>query len=254
MSGSGSPTAPKMVDAGKAAAVDGIETPATAQDRVGVVRREAEDPRMKQLIHEQLSMFFAIQESSMPPAAVGEENAIPSGNESRMLVVWTKNVLCDARGFSALPSTACSSTCLVNLIFRRQWTSTTTSRATGPSSPASLAIELRKLLAAACVTDGIPPAFGQRLEAVVHSMEAVGDGHRFRLAYLRMQWDTQMHNGDTFALDVVQRERYLRLGIENLGSPEFAPLLELYKHRVNDANIASKRCEDISMSALCGEQ
>eukprot|EP00873_Tetraselmis_striata_P004589 jgi/Tetstr1/424853/TSEL_015356.t1 len=82
-------------------------------------------------------------------------------------------------------------------------------------------------------------------------MEAVGDGHRFRLAYLRMQWDTQMHNGDTFALDVVQRERYLRLGIENLGSPEFAPLLELYKHRVNDANIASKRCEDISMSALC---
>eukprot|EP00873_Tetraselmis_striata_P024517 jgi/Tetstr1/444781/TSEL_032629.t1 len=46
-------------------------------------------------------------------------------------------------------------------------------------------VELRKLLAAARGTEGITPAFGQRLEAVVHSMEAIDDGHRFRQAYLR---------------------------------------------------------------------
>eukprot|EP00873_Tetraselmis_striata_P044335 jgi/Tetstr1/464599/TSEL_009354.t1 len=46
-------------------------------------------------------------------------------------------------------------------------------------------IELRKLLAAACVTEGITHAFGQRLEAIVHSMEPIDDGHRFRQAYLR---------------------------------------------------------------------
>eukprot|EP00873_Tetraselmis_striata_P040601 jgi/Tetstr1/460865/TSEL_006024.t1 len=50
---------------------------------------------------------------------------------------------------------------------------------------AGLAVELRKLLAVACVTDGVMHAFGQRLEAVVHITEAVDNGHRFRLAYLR---------------------------------------------------------------------
>eukprot|EP00873_Tetraselmis_striata_P034106 jgi/Tetstr1/454370/TSEL_041277.t1 len=72
---------------------------------------------------------------------------------------------------------------------------------------AGLAMELLKLLSAACVADGITPAFGQRLEAVVRMIEAVDDGHRFRLAQLRKQhWDT--HNGETFALDFV-REGYL---------------------------------------------
>eukprot|EP00873_Tetraselmis_striata_P028818 jgi/Tetstr1/449082/TSEL_036295.t1 len=47
-----------------------------------------------------------------------------------------------------------------------------------------------------------------------------------------------MHNGDTFALNVV-RYRYFRPVIENLGSPEFSELLELYQDRVNDASIAS---------------
>eukprot|EP00873_Tetraselmis_striata_P045945 jgi/Tetstr1/466209/TSEL_010767.t1 len=52
-------------------------------------------------------------------------------------------------------------------------------------------------------------------------METVDDGHRFRFAYHRKHLDTQMHNGDTFALNVV-RERYLRRqGTENMGSPEF---------------------------------
>eukprot|EP00873_Tetraselmis_striata_P020573 jgi/Tetstr1/440837/TSEL_000253.t1 len=49
---------------------------------------------------------------------------------------------------------------------------------------------------------GITPAFGQWLEAIVHGMEAIDDGHQFR-------------------------------------SPEFSLLLELYKDRVYDANIAS---------------
>eukprot|EP00873_Tetraselmis_striata_P041270 jgi/Tetstr1/461534/TSEL_006640.t1 len=89
----------------------------------------------------------------------------------------------------------------------------------------STTIELRKLLAAACVIDGIAPAFGQRLEAIVHSMESIDDGRRCTTATL-------------FALDVV-RERYFRPGTENLGPPEFPELLELYKDRVYDANIAS---------------
>eukprot|EP00873_Tetraselmis_striata_P034030 jgi/Tetstr1/454294/TSEL_041213.t1 len=70
---------------------------------------------------------------------------------------------------------------------------------------AGSAVELRMLLAAACVTDGITHAFGQRLEPIVHSMEAIDDKHRFRLAYLR----------------------------------KVTKLLELYKDRVYDANIAS---------------
>eukprot|EP00873_Tetraselmis_striata_P000173 jgi/Tetstr1/420437/TSEL_011551.t1 len=94
-------------------------------------------------------------------------------------------------------------------------------------------------MAATYVTGGITTAFGQRLEAIVRSVKAIDDGHRFRLAYLiRKHRDAQMHNGVTFALDVV-RERYLRPGTENLGSPEFTELLELYKDRVYDAHIAS---------------
>eukprot|EP00873_Tetraselmis_striata_P001338 jgi/Tetstr1/421602/TSEL_012543.t1 len=54
--------------------------------------------------------------------------------------------------------------------------------------------------------EGITPAFVQRLEAIVHNMEAIDDGHRFRLAYLRKHMDTQMHHGDTFALDVLRFE------------------------------------------------
>eukprot|EP00873_Tetraselmis_striata_P024742 jgi/Tetstr1/445006/TSEL_032814.t1 len=51
--------------------------------------------------------------------------------------------------------------------------------------------------------------------------------------------DTQMHNGHTFALDVV-RERYLRPCTENLRPFQFIELLvNMYKDRVYDANIAS---------------
>eukprot|EP00873_Tetraselmis_striata_P028001 jgi/Tetstr1/448265/TSEL_035552.t1 len=79
------------------------------------------------------------------------------------------------------------------------------------------AAELRKLLAPACATDG---KAGLRIAArgVVHIVEAIDDGNRFRLACLRKRWDTQTRNGDTFALDVV-RARYLRFGTENMGSP-----------------------------------
>eukprot|EP00873_Tetraselmis_striata_P044332 jgi/Tetstr1/464596/TSEL_009352.t1 len=53
----------------------------------------------------------------------------------------------------------------------------------------------------------------ERLEAIIYNMEAIDDGHRFRLAYLHKYRDTQMH---------------------------FSELLELYnKDRVYDANIAS---------------
>eukprot|EP00873_Tetraselmis_striata_P022055 jgi/Tetstr1/442319/TSEL_030459.t1 len=74
---------------------------------------------------------------------------------------------------------------------------------------------------------GAQAAATKRLGAVVHSsVEAIDDGHRFRSAYLRKHWETHVHNGDTcFALDVV-RERYLRHGTDNLGSPEFTGLTE----------------------------
>eukprot|EP00873_Tetraselmis_striata_P042587 jgi/Tetstr1/462851/TSEL_007800.t1 len=68
-------------------------------------------------------------------------------------------------------------------------------------------------------------------------MEAVDDGHRFSLAYSRKHWDMHMHNGDTFSLHVV-RERYIRHGTKNMGSPECTEMLELYKDRVYDANTA----------------
>eukprot|EP00873_Tetraselmis_striata_P038428 jgi/Tetstr1/458692/TSEL_045082.t1 len=47
-----------------------------------------------------------------------------------------------------------------------------------------------------------------------------------------------MHHGDTFTLDVA-RERYFRPGTDHQWSLEFSELLELYKDRVYDANIAS---------------
>eukprot|EP00873_Tetraselmis_striata_P020254 jgi/Tetstr1/440518/TSEL_028841.t1 len=47
-----------------------------------------------------------------------------------------------------------------------------------------------------------------------------------------------MHNGDTFALDVV-RDRYLGPGNKNPGPPKLTELLELYKDRGYDANIVS---------------
>eukprot|EP00873_Tetraselmis_striata_P029037 jgi/Tetstr1/449301/TSEL_003816.t1 len=56
--------------------------------------------------------------------------------------------------------------------------------------------------AAACVTDRITDAFEQLLETVVHSMEAVHDGHPFRLTYFRKHWDMHMLNGYTFAFAV----------------------------------------------------
>eukprot|EP00873_Tetraselmis_striata_P009341 jgi/Tetstr1/429605/TSEL_019503.t1 len=83
MSGSGSPTDPKMVDAGKAAAVEGVETFAIAQERIEMERRAADDVRMTQLIHELLSRFFGTPETHMPPAATGEEDTIPGGDESQ---------------------------------------------------------------------------------------------------------------------------------------------------------------------------
>eukprot|EP00873_Tetraselmis_striata_P041650 jgi/Tetstr1/461914/TSEL_006992.t1 len=200
MSGNGSSTAPKMVDAGKPAPVGGVGTTAIEKDPIEAARCKAGDIRLKQLIHEQLSMSFTTQETPMSPAAAGEEDAIPGGNESRADEYY-------------------HATCCGAFI-------------------AGSTVELRKLMAAACVTEGITPAFGQWLEAIVHRMHAIDDGHRFRLAYLRKHWDTQMHHGDTFALDVV-RERYLRSGTENMRSPEFSELLELCKDRIYDANIAS---------------
>eukprot|EP00873_Tetraselmis_striata_P042513 jgi/Tetstr1/462777/TSEL_007728.t1 len=206
MSGSGSMTDPKMVDAGKAAVVESVETSAIGQARTEAGRREAEDESMRQFIRARLYRFFATQETNMPPAAASEEDTIPGGKKSRA----------EARSTRILLYASCYGAFV-----------------------AGLAIELRKLLAAACVTNVVTPAFGQRLEAVVHSMEDVDDYYRFRLAYLRKHWNTQMHNnGETFALDVV-RERYLRPGTDNMGSPELIDLLEICEDGVYDANIAS---------------
>eukprot|EP00873_Tetraselmis_striata_P026548 jgi/Tetstr1/446812/TSEL_034292.t1 len=126
MFGSGSPTGPKMVDAGKAAAVEGGMPPKS-------LRRPGLFPFALDCVLEHL-----LSNSRLQPAADEYYNAA----------------------------------CYGVLI-------------------AGSAIELWKLLAAACcVTNGIMPAFGQRVEAVVHSVEAIDDGHRFRLAYLRKHWHT----------------------------------------------------------------
>eukprot|EP00873_Tetraselmis_striata_P042862 jgi/Tetstr1/463126/TSEL_008060.t1 len=98
-------------------------------------------------------------------------------------------------------------------------------------------VELRKLPAVGDMRNRRNYA-GLRAAARGNTVEAIDDGHRFRMAYLRQRRDTKTHHGDTFVIDVV-RERYLRLGPENLGSPEFTELLELYKDRAYDANIAS---------------
>eukprot|EP00873_Tetraselmis_striata_P039206 jgi/Tetstr1/459470/TSEL_004837.t1 len=211
-----------MADAGKAAAVGGVGTTGTEQDPIEAARRKAEDIRLKQLIHEHLSMFFITKGTHMPLAAAGEEDAIPGGNGSRAggqdqnvrapfvpssephYVYW-KTALATALAVSEngmppdsfrrlvsspMPSTVCPSTCLVTLASNRQQMNTSYHAACYGAFIAGSTVELRQLLAAACVTEGITPAFGQRLEAIVHSMEAIDDGHRFRLAYLRKQWDT----------------------------------------------------------------
>eukprot|EP00873_Tetraselmis_striata_P039829 jgi/Tetstr1/460093/TSEL_000471.t1 len=227
-----------MVDVGKAAVVEGVGTTVTDQDPIEAARRKAEDTRLKQLIQEQLSMFLTTQETPMPPAAAGCEDAIPGGNESRA-------------GFeNGRPPDSLRRPGIFPIALDRVLEYLFGNPRLQPAADeyyhavcygafiAGSTIERRKLLAAACVTEGITPAFRQRLEAIVHSMEAIDDGQRFCLAYRRKQWDTHMHHGDTFALDVV-RERYFRLGTENLESPEFPELLELYKDRVYDADIAS---------------
>eukprot|EP00873_Tetraselmis_striata_P011746 jgi/Tetstr1/432010/TSEL_021486.t1 len=79
----GSRTAPKTVDVGKAAAIEGVGTTVTDHDPIEAARRKAEVIKLKQLTQEQLSRFFTTQETRMPPATAGEEDAIPGGNESR---------------------------------------------------------------------------------------------------------------------------------------------------------------------------
>eukprot|EP00873_Tetraselmis_striata_P027780 jgi/Tetstr1/448044/TSEL_035344.t1 len=72
-----------MVDAGKAAAVGGGETYATAKERVEAGRRAVDDDkRMAQLIQELFSGFFVSKDSNAAGAA-SEEDAIPGGNASR---------------------------------------------------------------------------------------------------------------------------------------------------------------------------
>eukprot|EP00873_Tetraselmis_striata_P004663 jgi/Tetstr1/424927/TSEL_015420.t1 len=152
-------------------------------------------------------MFFATQETPMPPAAAGEEDAIPGGNESRAggkdqnvratfapssgshYLDWKPAFAAALPGFeSGMPPD------LLGISRLRPAADEYHHAASHGAFIAGLAIELHKLLATGygCVADGITPAFGQRLEAVVHSMEAVDDCHRLRLAYLRTHLDTQM--------------------------------------------------------------
>eukprot|EP00873_Tetraselmis_striata_P013218 jgi/Tetstr1/433482/TSEL_022754.t1 len=128
-------------------------------------------------------MFFTTQANPVPPAAAGEEDAMPRGNESRG-GGQDQNVPLDrVREYDVLGN-------------RRLQPAADEyyHAACHGAFIAGSTIELRKLLAAACVTEGITPYFGQRLEAIVHNMEAIDDGHRFRLAYLRKYWDIQMHH------------------------------------------------------------
>eukprot|EP00873_Tetraselmis_striata_P018215 jgi/Tetstr1/438479/TSEL_027034.t1 len=208
----------QMVDTIKqsAAAVEGVAAAAIAQDSIDAARRdEAEDTGMKRLIEEQLYTFFTTQETPMPPvkrtqfragtspgpvvktglsmrpsplssephyldwktalatALPSFENGMPPDSMRclglfSIALEWVLEYLLDDPRLQPVADLYCHAACYGAFI----------------AGCELLVVELRELLVAACVTDGITPAFGQRLEAVVHSMEAIDDGHWFRLAYL----------------------------------------------------------------------
>eukprot|EP00873_Tetraselmis_striata_P007848 jgi/Tetstr1/428112/TSEL_018167.t1 len=144
---------------------------------------------MRQPIQEQLPRFFATQETPMPPlAAAGEEDKFRAGS-SLALVSATPGVF-------PISLDRVLEYIMFNLRLQPAADEYYHAACYG-AFIAGLAMESRKLLAAACVTDEITPAFGQWLDAVVLGMEAVDDGHRSRLTYLRKHWDTHMHNSDT---------------------------------------------------------
>eukprot|EP00873_Tetraselmis_striata_P002490 jgi/Tetstr1/422754/TSEL_013551.t1 len=159
-----------------------------AQDSIDAAPREAEDTRMKQLIrrHEQFSRFFTTQDTSMPPIAAGEVDAIVGGNESRAVGRNRKNGMPpdSPRRPGLFPIALDRVLELGNLVLSRQRMSTHHAACYGDFIARS-AVEPRKLPVTAYVTDVITPAFGRRLEAIVHSMEAIDDGHWFHPAYLR---------------------------------------------------------------------
>eukprot|EP00873_Tetraselmis_striata_P026779 jgi/Tetstr1/447043/TSEL_003671.t1 len=226
MSSRGSPTAPKMVDVGKAAALGGVGTTATEADFIEAARRKAEDIGMKQLIQDKLCRFFTTQETPMPPAADGEEDTIPGGNESR-----AGGQDQNGSAHSALSS-------------ERHYLDRKTALATAlpgfengmpPDSlrrPGLFPIALDRVFDYMLGNPRLQPAANGYYHAACY-------GAFIACSTIELpHWGTQMPHGDTFALDVV-REHYLRLATENLRSPEFSELLELHKDRVYDANIAS---------------
>eukprot|EP00873_Tetraselmis_striata_P042806 jgi/Tetstr1/463070/TSEL_008005.t1 len=83
---------------------------------------------------------------------------------------------------------------------------------------AGVAVELRKLLEAAFVTDGITPAFGQRLEAISCGSATSAPA------------------------------------MKTWGSPEFTELLELCKDRVYDANITSAAHQRFGGAFRCNDR
>eukprot|EP00873_Tetraselmis_striata_P041496 jgi/Tetstr1/461760/TSEL_006849.t1 len=83
MFGDGSPTGLKMAGAGKPAPATDVATTATPQDSIEAARRDSDDKTMKQLIEEQLSMFFTTQETTtcrrLPPV---KRTPFPAGTRT----------------------------------------------------------------------------------------------------------------------------------------------------------------------------
>eukprot|EP00873_Tetraselmis_striata_P034573 jgi/Tetstr1/454837/TSEL_041717.t1 len=152
MSGGGSPTDLKMVNAGnKAAAMECIETSATAQGRIEA--REAS----KIAVGTTLAGF----ENGMSPDGMRRPGLFPIALDS-MLEYMHGN---PRRQLAAdeYYHTACYA-----------------------ASIAGMAVELRNLLATTYVTDGITLRMmrsGSASRGVVNIKEAVDDGHQFRLVY-----------------------------------------------------------------------
>eukprot|EP00873_Tetraselmis_striata_P007218 jgi/Tetstr1/427482/TSEL_017610.t1 len=194
----------------------GVATAAIAQDSIDAARRdEAEDTGMKRLIEEQLYTFFTTQETPMPPvkrtqfrAGISPGPVVKTGLSMRPSPLssephyldWKTALATALPGFeNGIPPDSMRCLGLFSIALDRvleyllddprlQPVADLYSHAACYGAFIAgcelLVVELRELLVAACVTDGITPAFGQRLEAVVHSMEAIDDGHWFRLAYL----------------------------------------------------------------------
>lgn len=262
-----------MAPSGDDAKGSGSSEPLTAEEAARIEASQAQtaqEERISQLIREQMAAALAQLPFPMPTGAPVEETAIPqahdspgggrsvdsgavyfSPSEETHYPAWRSVLLQAAPGFEhTLPPEHVQQPQLYSVALDRVMDFLLSSPKHQAhveeyyhalcfgAFTAGAAVEARSLLRAICSVVPVPPSFGYKLEGLVHSLEAIDGGMRFRLAYLRKYWETVMQGGDPFVLEVI-RDRHLRPGTDSLGSSELTELLEQYKDRVYDANVNS---------------